>query len=189
MSTPRRNARAGPWALTGTPGTGKSTVARLLPDRLRAIEVGDLARALGTARGSGRSTEVDIAALARALRRPRPELRYDVLVGHLAHLLPVRGAIVLRCQPLELDRRLRRARRGTAASRFENVVCEATDLVLGEARDARLDVVEIDTTRRSPAGIAREVVGLLDGRRARRGATVDWLADPTVTEYLLERAA
>ena len=78
---------------------------------------------------------------------------YDLVVGHLAHLLPIRDAIVLRCEPRELDRRLRQ--RGVAAEpRAENVTAEATDLILLEAIDRRRRIWEIDTTRRTPRAMS-----------------------------------
>lgn len=178
-----------PVALTGTPGVGKSAVARRLAERFRVAEVGDLAREVGAARGRGRAVVVDVPKLAHALGRAGRAPPVELIVGHLAHLLPVREAIVLRCHPLELERRLARARRGTPAERWANVVCEATDVVLGEAVRRKIPVFEIDTTGRSVETVARAVARrLVRGGPARRGS-VDWLADTAVTEHLLERAA
>lgn len=179
-----RSPRTRPVALTGTPGTGKSTVAALLPASVGWAEVGTLAREVGCASGTGRQLVVDLARLRRRWARRPPDV--DVVVGHLAHLLPVRQAIVLRCHPLELGRRLSRARRGTVRDRQANVVCEATDVVAAEARASHVPVYEIDTTGRSPRSVAREVGRRLGGKGPRRGTAVDWLADPTVTEQLLE---
>lgn len=177
-----------PVALTGTPGTGKSAVSRRLAPAWRVVEVADLARRTGTARKVRGGVEVDLSRLARALRAPDALAGVDVVVGHLAHLLPVREAIVLRCHPRELGRRLARARRGSRADRDANVVCEALDLVSFEASLRTLPVFEVDTTGKRVADVAREVDRRLRrGGRPRRGA-VDWLADRSVTAHLLDRA-
>jgi adenylate kinase len=97
----------------------------------------------------------------------------------------VRDVVVLRCHPVELLARLRTARRGTAADRTENVLAEATDVVLQEALRMRRRVWEVDTTGRSVAEVAREVDRIVRDRRGPRHGDVDWLADPLVTDYLL----
>jgi adenylate kinase len=175
----------GPAALTGTPGTGKSTVAAALRPGLRVVELAALARSLGAARGSGRSTTVDLRRIARRMRRG-PPLPVDVIVGHLAHLLPVDRVVVLRCHPVLLETRLRRAHRGSAADRYANFVAEATDVVLAEALRAGARVWEVDTTRRSVARVADEVRRRLRTRGRSRFGQVDWLSDPGVTAHLLD---
>lgn len=177
-----------PLALTGTPGTGKSSVARRLAARWSVVEVAELARSHRAARRLRRGIEVDLARLRRALRRPGALADVDLVVGHLAHLLPVRGAIVLRCRPIELRRRLRNARRGTAREREANFASEALDQVLGEAAATGLPVFEIDTTGRSAAAVAREVGRRLVRSGPPRQGTVDWLADRAVTAQLLDGA-
>jgi adenylate kinase len=173
-------------ALTGTPGTGKSTVGGLLADQFNVIEVGTLARRIGSGRrGSGRGTVVDVEATARWIRR-HPVADRQLLVGHLAHLLPVDGAIVLRCRPTVLRRRLLAAHRGSARERAENTVAEATDVILIEARDRRLDVWQVDTTGRSRRSIVREVKRILTGEVAPGGDEVRWLEDPRETAHLLD---
>lgn len=186
MDAARRADRPRPIALTGTPGTGKSRVARSLGARWRVSEVGDLARSAHTARGAGRAVEVDLRGLDRWLDR-HPAERPDLLVGHLAHLLDVDGAIVLRCRPTELRRRLARARRGGPRDRQANAIAEAVDLVLRESLDRRLRVWEIDTTHRPPDQVARAVERILRDRPTPARPRVDWLADPEVTAHLLDR--
>lgn len=175
-----------PVALTGTPGVGKSSVARRLPKGYRAEEVGRLALRWGVAEGSGRDVVVDLPRLARRLAA-RPPDAPQVVVGHLAHLLPVDDVVVLRCDPVELGRRLRSARRGTSDERHANVEAEATDVVLLEALRRGLRTWEVDTTGKGPATVAREVERLLRRRPASRYGAIDWLSDPLVTEYLLRR--
>jgi adenylate kinase len=193
-TTARRRRRAGgvrsrarrPVALTGTPGVGKTAVARRLAPAWKAVEVADLALRADAARRIRGGVEVDLARLRRALRAPRALDGVDVLVGHLAHLLPVREAIVLRCHPRELVRRLGRARRGTATDRTENFVSEALDLVLAEAARAGVPLYEIDTTHRAVGDVARDVRRRLRRGGAPRRGIVDWLADGSVTAHLLD---
>lgn len=183
---PRR--RALPSALTGTPGVGKSAVARALSARWKVAEVGELATRLGAGRPGRDGLTVDLARLRRALRGGRRYGGVDLVVGHLAHLLPVREAIVLRCRPVELAVRLGRARRGVAKDRRENFTAEALDVVLAEAVGRGLPVYEIDTTGLSVPRVARAVDQRLRRGGPPRWGIVDWLADPEVTEHLLEAA-
>ncbi len=176
-----------PVALTGTPGTGKSAVARQLAPALRAIEVGDLALHLGAGRRRPKGVEVDLRRLGRRLHRRGALSGIDLVVGHLAHLLPLRHVVVLRCDPRELARRLGRARRGTARERRANAEAEALDVVLVEAVRAGRRVWEVDTSGRSVAAVAREVARHVRARGPSRYGRIDWLADARVTEGLLDR--
>jgi adenylate kinase len=175
--------------LTGTPGTGKSAAVARLDGRLDSVEIDALAVRLGAGRRTRRGyTLVDLARLRRrlhvALSDPMPRL----LVGHLAHLLPVRDVIVLRCHPVVLAQRLDRAHRGSEADRKANVVCEATDYVLIEAlawaTRWKRRLWELDTTHLSPDSVAEQVVRLVRIRPPSQYGRVDWLADPIVTEHL-----
>jgi adenylate kinase len=175
-----------PVALTGTPGTGKSRVAAALAPSLRSIEVGELAMTWGFARPLGRGVEVDLPRLQEAVRRRRARLPYDLVVGHLAHLLPLRDVLVLRCQPEELARRLRSARRGSRADRQANYVSEALDTVLREAIGPGRRVWEVDTTGRTVTEVADMVTRRMRERGPSDYGQVDWLSDPSVTAHLLD---
>ncbi|MFZ1024018.1 MAG: AAA family ATPase [Thermoplasmata archaeon] len=173
-----------PVALTGTPGSGKTAVARLLPARWTTLEVAALARLTRSGRHRGGSLSVDLALLRKRSRQSAEFRSADVVVGHLAHFLPIRDVIVLRCHPIELGRRLRHARRGTPEDRAANVVAEATDLILMEALRLRRRIWEVDTTHRRPSAIASEVDRLLRRRAVPSYGGIDWLADRSVTEHL-----
>ena len=178
----------GPIALTGTPGTGKSAVAARLATRWTVREVGDLALELASGRRRGsRSIEVDLVRLRQRLRSGAALAGIDIVVGHLAHLLPIRDVVVLRCHPVELERRLRRAHRGTAPERQENFVVEATDAVLREALAGRRRVWEVDSTGRPVAEVANAVARRVAHRGPPSYGRVDWLRDPAVTAHLLDR--
>ncbi len=176
-----------PIALTGTPGTGKSSVARGLAP-LRAVEVADLAERWGLARTRHGTVEVDLRGLQRGARARYAFSGIDVVVGHLAHLLPLRDVVVLRCHPLELDRRLRSSPRGGADARRENVAAEATDVIRWEAVGPGRRVLQVDTTHHLVGAVVREVRRFERSRCPGRPLRIDWLSDSRVTDYLLDRA-
>jgi len=181
MGSDRGERARGFYALSGTPGTGKSSVARALPPALLGVELADLSYGFG-GRAAGRFvTEVDLPALARFVRRARPSGPV-VLAGHLAHRLPVRGIAVLRCHPARLARRLR-ARPLSDDARRDNVVCEAIDLLAAEARGTGRPVVEIDTTDLRPEEVGRRLARWIGGTPSDE-PPVNWLADPSVPPLL-----
>ena len=172
-------------ALTGTPGTGKTSVARLVDHGWAIEEVADVARRAGAARVRGAGVEVDLDRLVRGLRAS-PRDRADIVVGHLSHLLPIRDVIVLRCHPRELRDRLARGRPRQANDTRENLLAEATDVILFEALDLRRRVWEIDTTGHRPAEVAEAVAQRVRRRGPPSYGRIDWLSDPWVTEHLLD---
>ena len=182
-------------ALTGPPGTGKTTVSALVADRL-AVEVVHLTDAIREAelfaeRDTVRDSLVaDLDAVeawlaeyrASAGQRPAdeatgPDGDPDLLVeSHLAHLLDVDRVIVLRCHPESLKPRLRE-RGESEASVAENAESEALDTILAAAVDRHGDkaVWEIDTTDRAPEAVADDVVAAIDGETDPRVGVVDFI--------------
>ncbi len=176
-----------PIALSGTPGTGKTSVAARLPPSLSPVEVGEWAVAVGAGRRSRGGVTVDLPLLGHrfaAFHRRDPHMVY---VGHLAHLLPIPDVVVLRCHPIELGRRLDAAGRGEPAERAENVAAEALDVILLESLALGRRVWEVDTTGRSPDSVARTVLRRATHGGAPRYGRTRWLGDPAVTAHLLER--
>lgn len=158
------------WAITGTPGVGKSTAAARLSLDRPVIHLHDVMEDSRFCAGldEGRGTTVaDLDALRR-WTRDQPD---DALIeSHLAHRLPVDRVVVLRCHPDELRTRLQERPDASPSSIEENVECETLDLILSEAieQHGRDDVFEIDTTQRSPAEVSdiigRAIAGALDPR-------------------------
>jgi len=150
-------------ALTGTPGTGKSTVAELLDTDLDVVHLNELVeteRLYEDVDEQRDSKIVDVEAVREFLAD-----REDVLIAsHLAHLVPVDAVVVLRCRPRELKRRLLE-RDEPEDSAAENAESEALDLILSAAVERCDRVHEIDTTDRTPEAVAQEVEAVLAGRR------------------------
>ena len=148
-------------AVTGTPGTGKSSVCAVLDRRgYLVVDLDAAARELGLTEADGEGgTVVDVEALAAKLAVPT---KVAFLKAHYAHRMPANLVVVLRCHPEELWRRL--AARGWPLEKVrENVEAEAIDVILQEAVAAGPPVAEVDTTARTPEAAATEVLGVLRG--------------------------
>jgi adenylate kinase len=158
-------------AVTGTPGTGKTTVARALADELDAEYFGATQEVReGASEGHDEDRGVPVAD-TEALREAVPEEEV-VIDGHIAHLLEPDAVVVLRCAPDVLRGRL--GGRGWSDEKVrENVESEALDIVLAEAIETEASVFEFDTTEATPDETVERVVRALEGEDERLGV-VDW---------------
>jgi adenylate kinase len=166
-------------AVTGTPGTGKTTAVERVETDLETVHLNDLIREAGLHDGEDDARGSLVADLDAV--RERLADRPDLLVeSHLAHHLDdLDRVVVLRCHPETVAARLRE--RGepddTAA---ENAESEALDVILAAAvdRHGREAVHEIETTDSDPDAVARAIEGVLAGERAPGVGGVDY------TDYL-----
>ncbi|MFZ2470370.1 MAG: adenylate kinase family protein [Methanothrix sp.] len=159
-------------ALTGTPGTGKTTIAGLLPYRvidINALVKGGMNFGKDPERGC---LEADMDALANYLATQNPDETL-ILEGHFSHHF-VDMAIVLRLAPSLL--KLRLEARGYSASKIkENLEAEALDVILVEAVELCGRVDEIDATGKSPRKVAEIVEEIVRGDLHLPPGQVDWL--------------
>ncbi|MDF9747126.1 adenylate kinase family protein [Natrinema salsiterrestre] len=176
-------------AVTGTPGTGKTTATDRYESRSTAAEETDdeaapdlevihLNRvledeALYTEVDADRESKVaDLEALSEWLAG-----RDDVLIeSHLAHHFDADRVVVLRCQPETLEERL--LERGeTEAKARENAESEALDVILSEAVEEHglESVYEVDTTDRDPEAVADELEAVAAGERDPSAGEVDFV--------------
>ncbi len=150
-------------ALTGTPGTGKTTVARILEKKYRVIYLKDFKDTRVYYDEARDTYVVDIDMLREKIEHM--ELEGDVIIeGHYSHEMPVDMAIVLRCHPDELKRRL--ARRGYRDIKImENVEAEAMGIIAEEclAKFPEEKVFEIDTSILTPEQVADAVNRIISG--------------------------
>lgn len=164
--------------ITGTPGTGKSTIAGILQRRGHVVvRAGETVGPFVLGDDPERDTKiVDGEAWAAAFTP------VDGFVeGHLAHLLPCDRIVVLRCRPDVLEVRLQD--RGYAGAKVrENAEAEALDVILVETLEKfeRSQVLEIDTTTTSPDEAADLIAGFAAGTVPPSSGSIDWSA------YLLE---
>ncbi|MFB6102327.1 MAG: adenylate kinase family protein [Haloplanus sp.] len=163
-------------AVTGTPGTGKTTATTLLDAPV--IHLNDLIREAGlwserdTDRGD--SLVADLDAVREALGDWS-----GVAESHLSHHLDADRVVVLRCRPDVLEDRLR-DRGASEAKATENAESEALDVILSEAveRHGVEHAYEIDTTDRTPHAVADDIEAVIAGDRDPSAGDVDF------TDYL-----
>ena len=162
-------------ALTGTPGTGKTSVAQILASRSYTVESFDrLAADHVVGYDSQRECDVVDVESINATFRPAED---TIIEGHLSHLLHMDGAIVLRCHPEVLQMRLRH--KGWPEPKVqENVAAEGLDIILTEAieRYGDRNVAEIDTTTRSAKQTADILIDVIESDFNKGiGDEVDWM--------------
>ncbi len=162
-------------AITGTPGTGKTSVCHVLESRYgyNILSLNALITRRGFYTGIDHERGCLIADLTRlceyiSMRRREEAMRGDkqkalVIEGHLAHLLQPDIAIVLRTSPEVLAERLRH--RGFHARKIEeNVEAEMLDVILIEAVElcGWEHVYEVDTTGRDINSLAQAIHEIID---------------------------
>jgi len=165
-------------AITGTPGTGKSTAAKLLDGRGYYVvyldqlaEERKLITGVDQARGA---REVDVERLDQGIQVP---VKLGFLVSHYAHLMSVDIAIVLRCHPRILAKRLR-FRGWSDAKVRENVEAEAIDVITQEAVGRLPYVFEVDTSQASADKTAAMILSILQGKtQGHEPGSIDWTSE------------
>jgi len=181
--------------VVGTPGAGKSllgsSIARLLGRRFVTVSWIVLEKGLWIQYDAQRrSFVIDYERLLEALKRYTRHVVETHWLEPFEELLDVvEGVVVTRCHPVVLLRRLER--RGWPPQKVaENVEAELVGVIAEEAKRLAgkgVPVVEIDTTRGSPAQNAADAVKML--RRGEARCCTEWLSVLREEElgFLLEK--
>jgi adenylate kinase len=171
-------------AITGTPGTGKTSVTRLLhTNGYLTMELNDIIWRHNCILGydhTRETYEIDVDKLNFHVRAEAKNLLgardgTDAILfldSHLSHLLStelIDIVIVLRCHPSALARRLE-AHGYKSGKIRENLEAEALAVISCEATEMHKRVYEIDTTHINPQNI---MIAILDPDKYVPGK-IDW---------------
>ena len=183
--------------ITGTPGVGKTTLAKNLTQNSHfklfelnsTIKNEKLYARFDRARKTYVIDEEKVRRRLGSLARSSQRIVLPThLVGRFLPKASVESALVLRLDPVDLYERLR-ARGWTKRKAWENTEAEILDVCYQESRLllGSQKVYEIDTTRKSRGAVYKEALQALSKRKAARSRTVNWLAqyDPLLLERTL----
>ena len=155
------------YALTGTPGTGKSSLSAELRSRgYNVIDGKEHIRShglMGELDKERDTHEVDLDDLNDSLQEFRDSSELYIMDSHLSHFMDSSGIIVLRCDPNILAERLRSRGYGDQKV-LENVQSEILDVILCEATESDIPVWEVDCSHDSIAESADSIEQILKGK-------------------------
>jgi len=167
-------------SISGTPGTGKSAVAKLLAKRMNAnlLSISSLVDKTKHSWDNGRKTKiVNVKDLQKVVRKKIVKEKINIVEGHLSHLLDADVVIILRCNPRELKRRLEK-KKWDKAKIAENVQAEILDEILIDAigKHGRKNIFEIDTSRKAAEATAAAIKQILNNQKTKEyhAGKLDW---------------
>jgi adenylate kinase len=148
-------------AITGTPGTGKTEVAKALSKRLKWpwFSLNDIAEEKDLYQGYDDERMVKIVDIEKLKEEVNilASLHKNIIIeSHYAHDMPSDLIIVLRTEPSVLRKRM--LAKGFRPEKIaENMEAEMMEVIKDEALAKNRNVYEIDTTKKKPEDVAKEI--------------------------------
>ncbi|MFY3740564.1 MAG: adenylate kinase [Candidatus Nitrosomirales archaeon] len=169
------------FVITGNPGVGKHTVAKIVAKKLdlKLIDINDVAiKKNAITKKDKIGYVVDLKKLSSLLRKELT--RKCLVVGHLAPYVLKKTdptlVIALRRSPYELEKVY--AMRGYSEKKAtNNISSEIIGVCLYDAikRFGRDKVSEIDSTAKKPEKVVNEIISIFEGKSKHSIGKVDWL--------------
>jgi len=167
--------------ITGTPGTGKSSVTKIVAKKLdaRLIDIKKIVDEKRIYKKSNGEKEVDVKKLQKVIDNEikiastlKPLAPSIIIEGHLACELkiPADYLFVLRCRPDILEKRLKK-RKYSQKKTDENLLAEMLDYCLQRAETnkktfkERVNIVEIETANRSINQVVTIMLAVINKRK------------------------
>ena len=157
-------------ALTGTPGTGKTSVSNILKQKnYTVISLNEIAISNNFILGVDEKRDskiLDIKKINSFISKSYANSDLIFIEGHASHLLDIIDkVIILRCHPKKLQKRLEK--KGWGKDKIlENIEAEALDIILCEVVEyfSEEQIFEINTTNKKPTDISRDVENIIKGK-------------------------
>ncbi len=161
-------------SVTGTPGTGKTTVTKQLTDEFNVVHLTEFIEEndIGVKNDSG-VKEVDLDKMKKKFSSQYNKTDSLIVEGHLAHFIETEYCVVFRCNPAILEKRLKE-RDYPEAKIKENIEAEMIDRVLSEALELQETVHEIDTSDKKVQESVEELKIAIDNKKEKYGS-INWL--------------
>lgn len=150
--------------VTGTPGTGKTEIAKEVAKKLKLkyIDANDVIKKNNLREKYDKERDtyiVDENKLAKALIKVIQKEKNLVIDSHMSHFIPekyVDLCIVTKCKIPELRKRMKK--RGYSELKIkENIDAELFDVCCNEAYENRHDLLIIDTTNKKAKAIVSKL--------------------------------
>lgn len=157
-------------ALTGTPGTGKTSVAEALQSKcFEVVDLNQVVRNKGFLVGRDNKRASDIVDIEKFNKYILDKyLGKDIVFieGHLSHLLKsAEKIIILRCHPDKLRKNL--LKKGWSQEKIkENIEAEILDIILCETVEIhpKKNIFEIDVSDKSVENILALIIQIIKNR-------------------------
>tara|TARA_Y100001970_G_scaffold22993_1_gene26823 strand:+ start:115 stop:624 length:510 start_codon:yes stop_codon:yes gene_type:complete len=148
-------------ALTGTPGTGKTSLAIRLEHNI--VSINNHYPEISNGKDEEGNWLIDLKKLNKVISVKKDSS--TIFEGHVSHFLKgIEMTIVLRCNPKNLNERLK-SRGYTKEKIKENMEAEALNIISEEAIEicGEKNVFELDTTNRSMEDSVKNLKDIING--------------------------
>jgi adenylate kinase len=159
------------YALTGTPGTGKTTISKALARK--TLHLSELYSESSEKKTTSDEWLIDVEKLNQVFHKKKGD-NY-IVEGHLSHTLnDVEKVIVLRCDPNVLKSRMEKRNYSESKIR-ENLEAEAIGIIYSEAIEIfdKAKVGQLDTTNYTSKQAAEILEQFFDGK-VKLDETIDY---------------
>lgn len=139
--------------ISGTPGTGKTSVTKYLEDK--GYDVIYLNNYLKKHNYGKEISESEI----KKIKFPDA-----IIEGHLSHFIESDFCFVLRTDPVKLEKRLEK-RKWSLKKIKENIQSEILDVILIEAMENNKKIIEIETTDKSTEQVSKIIEKIIKTKK------------------------